>query len=105
MATQTRTWYCCIIVDVAPLATRMNGKHFRKEQHAYVAQLDDAGEQWMLFDGRRYAAALTKDQAKAALETERWQGKPLLAPKDMERRFLRAVYGQSITRTRTGRFW
>ena len=101
----TRTWYCCIIVDLAPLATRMNGPHFRQQQHAYVARLDGDTAGWMLFDGRRYAAVLTPDQAKAALETERRQGMPLLAPKDTERHFLRAVYGQSVTRTRKGRFW
>ena len=101
----TRTWYCCIVVDPAPLATRMNGTHFRQGQHAYVAQLDENGALWMLFDGRRYAAALLKDQAKAALKTERWQERALLAPKETERRFLRAVYGQSVTPTRKNRFW
>lgn len=102
----TRTWYCCVVKDCTALADRMNGKHFRVQQHCYVAHLEGDGAGWMLFDGRRYAAVLTEDQAKAALETERWQGKPLLAPKDTERRFLRAVYGQSVTRTRKGRrFW
>ena len=100
-----RTWYCCVVKDGAALADRMNGKHFRKEQHAFVARLEGDGAGWMLFDGRRYAAVLTPEQAKAALETERRQGQPLLAPKDTERRFLRAVYGQSVTRTRRGRFW
>ena len=99
-----RTWYCCVVKDPAALATRMNGTHFRAQQHAYVAQLEGDGAGWMLFDGRRYAAVLMQDQAKAALQTERWQGKPLLAPKETERRFLRAVYGQSVTPTRKG-FW
>ena len=102
----TRTWYCCMILDPAPLATRMNGTHFRQGQHAYVAQLDENGALWMLFDGRRYAAALTKDLAKAALTTERnRENQRVLAPKDTERRFLRAVYGQSVTPTRKNRFW
>ena len=102
----TRTWYCCMILDPAPLATRMNGPHFRKDQHAYVARLDGDTAGWMLFDGRRYAAALTKDLAKAALTTERnRENQRVLAPKDTERRFLRAVYGQCVTRTRKGRFW
>ena len=101
----TRTWFCCVVKDPAALATRMNGRHFRPQQHAFVAQLEGEGAGWMLFDGRRYAAALTPEQAKAALETERYQGKPLHAPKDTERRFLRAVYGQSVTRTRKGRYW
>ena len=101
----TRTWYCCVVKDGAALADRMNGKHFRKDQHAFVARLEGDGAGWILFDGRRYAAVLTAEQAKAALQTERRQGQPLLAPKDTERRFLRAVYGQSVTRTRRGRFW
>ena len=100
-----RTWYCCVVKDPAALADRMNGKHFRAGQHAVVARLDGDSSGWVLFDGRRYAAVLTPEQAKAALETERRQEKPLLAPKDTERRFLRAVYGQSVTRTRKGRFW
>ena len=100
-----RMWYCCVVKDCAALADRMNGKHFRAGQYAVVAHLDGDSAGWVLFDGRRYPAVLTPDQAKAALETERYQGKPLHAPKDMERRFLRAVYGQSITRTRKGRFW
>ena len=100
-----RIWYCCVVKDGAALADRMNGKHFRVRQHAYVARLEGDGASWMLFDGRRYAAVLTAEQAKAALETERRQGQQLLAPKDTERRFLRAVYGQSVTRTRKGRYW
>jgi len=83
----------------------MNGPHFRRQQHAYVAHLEGDSAGWMLFDGRRYAAVLTPDQAKAALETERRQEQPLLAPKDTERRFLRAVYGQNVTRTLKGRYW
>ena len=100
-----RTWYYCVVKDCAALADRVNGKHFRVGQHASVARLDNDKAGWVLFDGRRYAAVLTPDQAKAALETERRQGQPLHAPKDTERRFLRAVYGQSVTRTRKGRYW
>jgi hypothetical protein len=100
-----RTWYCSVVVNTAPLANRRNGPHFRHQPHAYVAHLEGDGAGWMLFDGRRDAAVLTPDQAKAALETERRQGQPLLAPKDTERRFLRAVYRQDVTRTRKGRYW
>ena len=108
MATHKRTWYCCIIVQFLALGDRMNARHFRQGQHGYVAQLDEAGEEWMLFDGRRYAAVLLKAQAKAALETRRdREGKPVLAPKDTERRFLRSVYGQTGMRVRQDRhrFW
>lgn len=103
-----RTWYCCTVTHVIALADRINARHFRQGQQACVAQLDEAGEEWMLFDGRRYAAVLTKVQAKAALQTRRdRENKPVLAPKETERRFLRSVYGQNVTRTRKDhhRFW
>lgn len=102
----TRTWYCCIIVDVAPLATQMNGKYFRHGQHASIAQLDDAGEQWMLFDGQRYVTALAKDLAKAALKTERnRENQRVLVPKEMERRFsARRLWAERHLYPQ-GRFW
>ena len=107
MATYKRTWYCCVIVQLLALGDCLNARHFRQGQHGFVAQLDEEGEHWMLFDGHRYSAVLTRAQAKGALQTERWQGQPLHAPKDMERRFLRAVYGQTGMRVRQDRhrFW
>jgi hypothetical protein len=101
----SRIWYCCRVLDPAPLQDRLNGTHFRTGQFCSVSQVDAAS--WLLFDGRRYACVLTPDLAKAAMETRRdSQGQRVLAPKATEERFLKSVYGQTGQLTRKGRrFW
>ena len=95
-------WYCCRVVDAAPLQNRINGAHFRTGQYAYCSQVDEAS--WLLFDGRRYAAVVSTDQAKEALQTQRdRQGLRVRAPAATERRYQRAIYGQTGRLTRRGR--
>lgn len=108
MAAYKRTWYCCVIGQFLALGGVINAPHFRQGQQCSVAQLDEDGEHWMLFDNHRYSAVLTRAQAKAALETRRGlDGKAILAPKETEQKFLKSVYGQSVVRVRHDRhrFW
>jgi hypothetical protein len=100
-----RMWYCCRVTNAAPLQDRLNGEHFRTGQFAYCSQVDEVS--WLLFDGRRYAAVVTTEQAKASLETRRDSANQRVrAPAATEERFLRSIYGQTGRRTRRERrFW
>ena len=101
----TRVWYCCKVINADALTSRINGEHFRTGQFCYFSQMDEAS--WLLFDGRRYAAVVTTDLAKAALESRRDSANQRVrAPAATEERFLRSIYGQTGRRTRRERrFW